>query len=52
MSGVENVYIKKYTSNIFVDGARCELYGYNDYLLNQFDKYLMRGKISSEDRHS
>lgn len=49
MDGVKNVYIKKNTLNVFVDNARSILYGYDDYMLNRLNKYLIRGNISSEN---
>ena len=49
MDGVKNVYIKKSTLNVFVDNARSILYGYDDYMLNKLNKYLIGGNISSEN---
>ncbi|OAA85233.1 ABC transporter permease [Clostridium ljungdahlii] len=52
VKGVKNVSTEKYTGNISVDNLSCGLYGYDDYLLSQLKKYLIAGKISSEELKS
>lgn len=49
MDGVKNIHVSRNTSSIFVNNARSILYGYDDYMLDKLNKYLISGNISSQN---